>query len=74
MEVGKWEDLPISGDRGEGDFVAGDVDPMDISGDRGEGDFVAGDVDPMDRTHGKLASHPPPANLHFPTSIFLPKL
>ena len=29
MEVGKWEDSPMTGDRGEGDFVAGDVDPMD---------------------------------------------
>jgi hypothetical protein len=29
MEVGKWEDSSMTGDRGEGDFVVGDVDSMD---------------------------------------------
>jgi hypothetical protein len=27
--VGRWEDSAMTGDRGEGDFVVGDVDPMD---------------------------------------------
>ena len=29
MELEKWEDSPMSGDRGESDFVVGDVDPVD---------------------------------------------
>ena len=29
MEVGKWEDSAMTRNRGEGDFVMGNVDPMD---------------------------------------------
>jgi hypothetical protein len=29
MQVGKWNDSPMSGDRGEGDLLVGDVHPMD---------------------------------------------
>jgi hypothetical protein len=29
MEVEKWEDSPMSGDRRKGDFVVGDVVPVD---------------------------------------------
>ena len=30
MEVRKWEDSLMTGDRGEGDFAVGDVGPIDF--------------------------------------------